>query len=387
MICELPYDVMSSEEARVLAASNPWSFLRISKPEIQCPPGTDPHAPEVYTKGREQFLKWIADGALAQDDRPRYYVYRQIMGQHRQAGFVALVSCDDYLRGTVRKHELTRPDKEDDRTRHIEVLNAQTGPAFLLYRAVPSLNQLLETMMASEPDIDFTAPDGVRHTAWSMGDAETITQVDQEFAQLTCLYIADGHHRTAAAARVHQARRGANDSGWFLAGLFPHDAVQVLAYHRVLMDLGKRTPAQLLAELEACFQIEPTADGQPTQKHELGLFLEGQWHRLRFRPEHTQAVDPVEVLDATLLQRLVLAPLFDIDNPRTSERIQFVGGIRGLGELERLVQKGVAACAFALFPTRIEDLLAIADAGGIMPPKSTWFEPKLRDGMFCHLLG
>jgi uncharacterized protein (DUF1015 family) len=388
-ICELPYDVMSSDEARVLAANKPWSFLRISKPEIECSPGTDPYAPEVYAKGRENFGKWIEAGSLVQDDRPRYYVYRQVMGQHRQTGFVAVVSCEDYLRGTVRKHELTRPDKEDDRTRHIESLNAQTGPAFLLYRAEPVLNQLLENVAASEPDIDYTAPDGVRHTAWSVGDAETIAQVDQQFSQMPCVYIADGHHRTAAAARVYEARRGGDlpGSAWFLAGLFPHDAVQVLAYHRVLMDLGNRTPAQLLAELEACFQIESTIDGQPTQKHELGLFLAGQWHRLRFRQEHTHAMDPVEGLDATLLQRLVLAPLFGIDNPRTSQRIQFVGGIRGLGELERLVKEGVAACAFALFPTRIEDLLAVADAGRIMPPKSTWFEPKLRDGMFCHLLG
>lgn len=386
-VCELPYDVMSSEEARSLAADNPFSFLRISKPEIDYPPGTSPHAPEVYARGRENFLSWIQQGILVQDDRPRFYVYRQIMGQHRQAGFIAVASCEDYLRGFIRKHELTRPDKEDDRTRHIESLDAQTGPAFLVYRSVPVLRQVAESVMASDPDVDFLAPDGVQHTAWNVGDTETMTQVEQRFAQLSRLYIADGHHRTAAAARVHEARCGAGDSGWFLAGLFPHDAVQVLAYHRALMDLGNRTPAQLLTELEACFVIESTTKGQPTRKHELGFHMAGQWHRLTFRPEHTHSADPIETLDATLLQRLVLAPVFGIDNPRTSDRIQFVGGIRGLGELERLVHQGSAACAFALFPTRIEDLLAVADADGIMPPKSTWFEPKLRDGMFCHRLG
>jgi uncharacterized protein (DUF1015 family) len=385
-ICELPYDVMSSEEARLIAAENPSSFLRISKPEIELPPGTDPHAPEVYARGRENLRKWIRDGALIQDDRPRYYVYRQIMGAHEQAGFVALASCDDYRRGIIRKHELTRPDKEDDRTRHIESLDAQTGPAFLLYRAVPALGQLLESIMASAPDVDFTAADGVRHTSWSVGDPETSAQVDDGFARVPCLYIADGHHRTAAAARVFEARQGAGGSAWFLAALFPDDRVRVLAYHRVLKDLGNRTPAQLLTELEACFEIKPVADGEPTRKHEVGLYLAGQWHRLTFRPETTQAANPVETLDATLLQHLVLAPVFGIKDPRTSDRIQFVGGIRGLGELERLVDEGAAACAFALYPTRIEDLLAIADGGGIMPPKSTWFEPKLRDGMFCHLL-
>jgi uncharacterized protein (DUF1015 family) len=386
-ICELPYDVMSSEEARALAADNPLSFLRISKPEIECPPGTDPHGAQVYARGRENLLRWIQEGALWEDDRPHLYVYRQKMGQHQQAGFVALASCDEYVGGQIRKHELTRPDKEDDRTRHIESLSAQTGPALLLYRAVPTLNRIVERVMQSAPDVDFVAPDEVRHTAWSVGDAETIALVEDEFARVPCLYIADGHHRTAAAARVHEARGGAGGSGGLLAGIFPHDQLQVLAYHRVLLDLAGRTPAQLLTELELCFAIEKATDGQPTRKHELGLFLAHQWYHLTFRPERTGSADPVETLDATLLQRLVLAPLFGIDDPRTSERIQFVGGIRGVGELERMVRGGAAACAFALYPTRIEDLLAIADGGGIMPPKSTWFEPKLRDGMFSYRLG
>jgi uncharacterized protein (DUF1015 family) len=220
-ICELPYDVMSSEEARILAADNPFSFLRISKPEIECPPDTNPHAPDVYARGRENFLGWIQQGILVQDDQPRFYVYRQIMGQHRQAGFIAVASCDDYLRGFIRKHELTRPDKEDDRTRHIESLDAQTGPAFLVYRSVPGLRQVTESVMASAPDVDFLAPDGVQHTAWSVGDAETMTQVEQGFAQLSRLYIADGHHRTAAAARVHKARRGAGTADGSWPGCFP----------------------------------------------------------------------------------------------------------------------------------------------------------------------
>jgi uncharacterized protein (DUF1015 family) len=385
-ICELPYDVMSSEEARLLAAGNPLSFLRISKPEIELSPGTDPHAPEVYVRGRENLLKWRREESLVQDPDARFYVYRQIMGDHRQAGFVAVASCEEYLRGDIRKHELTRPDKEEDRTRHIESLDAQTGPAFLIYRAVPALDQLLRTVMAAEPETDFIAPDRVQHTVWSVGDAEIVAQVEAGFSGVGRLYIADGHHRTAAAARVYQARAGAGGSARFLAGVFPHDQVQVLAYHRVLLDLGRRTPAQLLMELKSRFPVQQAADGQPTRKHEVRFFLADGWYQLTFEGDRVAGVDLVETLDATLLQRLVLAPLFGIEDPRTSQRIQFVGGIRGVGELERLVRSGAGACAFALYPTRIDDLLAIADAGGIMPPKSTWFEPKLRDGLFCHLL-
>jgi uncharacterized protein (DUF1015 family) len=385
-ICELPYDVMSSEEARALADGNPLSFLRVSKPEIDLPPGTDLYAPEVYAKGRENFQRLIREGALVQDPAPRFYLYRQIMGTHQQTGWVAAASCEDYLRGVILKHELTRVDKEDDRVRHIEVLNAQTGPVFLTHRAAPELEKLAEAATQTSPEVDFTAPDGVRHSAWSVADPAVIAAVEAEFVKIPRLYIADGHHRSAAAARVYQARNGAGHSGGFLAVIFPHHQMRILPYNRVLKDLNGLSPSQLLARLEAVFTIATGGAPSPAAPHEVSLFLGGQWLGLRFRPQFTATQDPFERLDVTLLQKHVLAPVFGIDDPRTSKRIHFVGGIRGPAELERLVNSGEFACAFSMYPTSIEDLMAIADAGGIMPPKSTWFEPKLRDAMFCHLL-
>jgi uncharacterized protein (DUF1015 family) len=387
-ICELPYDVMSSEEAREIASGNPLSFLHVSKPEIDLPAGTDIYSPAVYAKGRENFEKLMASGALRQDARPGYCLYRQIMGNHAQAGLVAAASCEDYLNNIIKKHELTRVDKEDDRVRHIETLNSQTGPVFLTYRAAAALDELFKKKMAETPEIDFTAKDGVRHTAWVLGDAETMEFIAGQFARISFLYICDGHHRSAAAARVYQARKGAGQSGYFLAVIFPHDQMQILPYNRVLKDLNGLTAAQLLEKLDEVFIIrsgEPVA-AKPLRKHELGLYLEGRWHALNFRPQFCATKDPIERLDVTLLQKHVLAPVFGIDDPRTSKRINFVGGIRGTGELEKLVNAGEYACAFSMYPTDIEDLMEIADAGGIMPPKSTWFEPKLRDAMFCHMI-
>jgi len=385
-LCELPYDVMSSDEARALAAGNPLSFLRVSKPEIDLPPGTDLYAPEVYAKGKENFDRLIADGALRRDAEPRFYFYRQIMGRHTQTGLVAAASCADYLGGVIKKHELTRVDKEDDRVRHIETLNAQTGPAFLTYRAVPTLDALAARVTAGAPEVDFTAPDGVRHSAWAVTDAADTVRIAAEFARIPCLYIADGHHRSAAAGRVFQRRNGAGGSREFLTVIFPHNQMQILPYHRVLKDLHGLTPETLLPRLAGVFEPLPAGDPQPARPHHVSLYLGGRWHALAFRGEFTRPENPIERLDVSLLQRLVLAPVFGIEDPRTSQRISFVGGIRGTGELEKLVDRGDYACAFALHPTGIEDLMAIADAGGIMPPKSTWFEPKLRDGMFCHLI-
>jgi uncharacterized protein (DUF1015 family) len=385
-ICELPYDVMSSEEAREMAAGNPLSFLHVSKPEIDLPPGTDIYSPTVYARGRENFTRLIADGALTQDPHPCFYLYSQVMGTHRQVGLVAVASCEEYLSGIIKKHELTRPDKEDDRVRHIESLNSQTGPVFLTYRAVPALNDFVAGKTGGPPDIDFIAKDGVRHTAWMVGDDASLRALEAEFAKVPCLYIADGHHRSAAAARVYQTRKDGGDSGLFLAVIFPHDQMQILPYNRVLKDLNGHTPRVLLEKLDGVFVIGPESASQPARKHELRLYLEGRWHSLHFRPQFAATTDPVEKLDVTLLQKYVLDPIFGIDDPRTSKRINFVGGIRGPVELERLVNSGDYACAFSMFPTSIEDLMTIADAGGIMPPKSTWFEPKLRDAMFCHMI-
>lgn len=385
-ICELPYDVMSSAEAREMAAGNPLSFLHVSKPEIDLPASTDVYAPEVYAKGKENFAKLIASDALRQDAGPCFYLYRQVMGKHSQVGLVAAASCEDYLNNIIKKHEFTRPDKEDDRVRHVETLNSQTGPVFLTYRANATMDELCKKKITEKPNIDFTAKDGVRHTAWVIGDAETVKLIETEFARIPFLYIADGHHRSAAAGRVYQSRKGAGQSGYFLSVIFPHNQMQILPYNRVLKDLNGLTAAQLLEKLDAVFTIKPKGTPQPAHKHELGFYLDGQWYTLNFRPQIAATSDPIEKLDVTLLQKYVLAPIFGIDDQRTSKRINFVGGIRGTGELEKLVNQGEYACAFSMFPTSIEDLMTIADAGGIMPPKSTWFEPKLRDAMFCHMI-
>ena len=385
-ICELPYDVMSSDEAREMAGWNPWSFLHVSKPEIDLAPGADAYAPEVYAQGRKNFERLIRDGALTKDSQPGFYLYRQIMGRHSQTGLVAVADCEECLHGVIKKHELTRPDKEDDRVRHIEALNAQTGPVCLACRAANAVDEFIARKTAENPEVDFTARDGVRHSSWTIHDAKEMRFIETEFAKVPALYIADGHHRSAAAARVFQNRKGMGHSGQFLAVIFPHDRMQILPYNRVLKDLNGWTPAQVLEILGAVFAIDSNGAAAPTRNHDVSLYLGGQWHTLIFRKKLLTTNDPLEKLDVTLLQQHVFEPVFGIKDPRKDDRIHFVGGIRGTAELEKLVNKGEAACAFSLFPVNIEELMAIADAGRVMPPKSTWFEPKLRDGMFCHLI-
>jgi len=385
-VCELPYDVMSSEEARTMAAGNPLSFLRVSKPEIDLPEGIDLYSDAVYAKGRENFGKLISDGVLRCDPAPMFHLYRQVMGGHSQIGLVGLASCQEYLDNIVKKHELTRPDKEDDRVRHIEALDAQTGPVFLTYRADSAVDALVSRTTAGEPEIDFTPPDGVRHSSWPVADAADVAFLETAFAGMAALYIADGHHRSAAAGRIYQSRKGAGGSNGFLTVIFPHNQMNILAYNRVLKDLHGKTPEEMLSALGQVFNICENDAPIPTAKHQLGFYLAGNWYGLDFKPELTSAGSAIDLLDVSLLQTTVLAPLFDIQDARTSKRIAFVGGIRGTDELEKLVDSGEFACAFSMFPTGIEDLMEIADAGGIMPPKSTWFEPKLRDAMFSHLL-
>jgi uncharacterized protein (DUF1015 family) len=290
------------------------------------------------------------------------------------------------LHGIIKKHELTRPDKEDDRVRHMETLNSQTGPVFLTYRATEKFDAFTGKKISEKSEIDFTAKDGVRHSSWKISDAGDIKFIESQFAHIPFLYIADGHHRSAAAARVFQSRKGAGHSGQFLAVIFPHNQMQILPYNRVLKDLNGHTPEQLLKKLEAVFTISKGEGAIPKRKHEFGFYFQGQWQKLSFRGNFLQTKEAIENLDVTLLQKNVLAPVFGIDDPRTSRKINFVGGIRGTAELEKLVGSGEYACAFSMFPTSIEDLMSIADAGGIMPPKSTWFEPKLRDAMFCHMI-
>ena len=385
-ICELPYDVMSSAEARENARGNPLSFLHVSKPEIDLPEDTDPYDAQVYAKGRENFSRLMADGALRKDTQPCFYFYRQIMGHHRQTGLVAAASCQEYLQGLIKKHELTRLDKEDDRLRHIETLNAQTGPVFLVYRATQEMDAIAAARVAQPPDTDFVAADGIRHTSWTVREAGAMEAIAAAFAAIPHLYIADGHHRSAAAARVCQTRKGAGESAHFLSVIFPHDQLQILPYNRVVKAAPGLGGASLLKKLEGVFQFLPGGAALPAAKHDVSLYLDGRWHCLRFRRELTEGRSALEGLDVSLLQQHVLAPIFSIDDPRTSKAVSFVGGIRGTAALEKLVNSNEYACAFSVYPTRIEDLMAIADAGGIMPPKSTWFEPKLRDAMFCHVI-
>jgi uncharacterized protein (DUF1015 family) len=385
-ICELPYDVVSSEEAAQAALGNPLSFFHVSKPEIDLPPGTDPCAEIVYRKARENFDRLRAEGHLRPDSAESFYLYRQVMGQHSQTGFVAAASCQQYLDGAIKKHEFTRPDKEEDRLKHIEALDAQTGPAFLAYRSSPELDEVIAEGVRTQPDTDFVAADGVRHTAWAIRDPQRISQIEELFRAVPALYIADGHHRSAAAARIYQKRQGAGRSGHFLTVIFPHTQVQILPYNRVLTELHGAEPDAFLEQLKSVFVVEKAEKPEPAEVHEAGLYLAKRWWRLRFKPELLAGGSPVENLDAALLQKHVLAPLLGIDDPRTSKRVNFVGGIRGTAELEKLVNSGQYACAFAMHPTSIEELMSVADSGGIMPPKSTWFEPKLRDGMFSHLI-
>jgi uncharacterized protein (DUF1015 family) len=385
-VCELPYDVLSTEEARAVASDNPLSFFHVSKPEIDLPADTDPHSPQVYERGRENFDRLIREGALKQDGDAAFYLYRQIMGEHVQTGLVATASCEDYLAGTIRRHEFTRPDKEDDRVHHMEALSAQTGPVFLTFRADAGFDAVVAKRTASPPEVDFTASDGVRHSSWALDGEGEREAVESVFERTSAFYIADGHHRTAAAARVYQARRGAGSSAWFLSVIVPHDQVRILPYNRAIKDLNGLAPDELVRRLSVVFDVAEDGEAEPSERHRLGLYLDGEWRTLRFRPELTASGDAFETLDVTLLQQHVLAPILGIDDPRTSDRIRFVGGIRGTAELERLVDSGDYACAFSMHPTGIEDLMSISDAGGVMPPKSTWFEPKLRDGMFCHLI-
>ena len=386
-ICELPYDVMSSDEAREMAKDKPLSFLHVSKPEIDLPPETDPYSDAVYAKGAENLQKLIADGHLFRDQKPNFYFYRQIMGDHSQIGLVAAASCEEYLSNTIRKHEFTRPQKEDDRVRHIESLNSQTGPVFLTYRASSVIDSIASEVTSKEPVVDFTGEDGVRHTSWTVSDEATIAKIAQEFAQIPNLYIADGHHRSAAAGRVFQSRNGAGATPGFLTVIFPDHQMKILAYNRAVKTLNGLSPSQLLDKIDLVATVVASAEPvEPASKHEFGMYLAGQWYRLQFREHLLQSADPVEMLDVALLQNNVLSPLLGIDDPRTSPGIDFVGGIRGLGELERLVNQDSHQVAFSMFATSIDDLMSVADADKVMPPKSTWFEPKLRDAMFSYML-
>lgn len=393
-VAALPYDVMSTAEAREMAAGNPVSFLHVSRPEIDLPPETDIHSEPVYQQGRENLLRFIADGVLLQEGSDCYYVYRQKMGAVIQTGLVVCSGVADYQSGVVRKHELTRADKEEDRVRHIDCLDANDEPVFYTYRHDPFISEIIAATTASAPEYDFIAADAVAHTFWVISDEKIITSLTDAFAAIPFLYVADGHHRSAAASRVRELRKQANpghtgteEYNYFLTVIFPDTELNIMPYNRTVKDLNGYSVAEFMALVSRNFEITPLATPcEPLERHCFGMYLADCWYELSAREDSFDPADPVGSLDVSILQNNILSPLLGIRNPRTDQRINFVGGIRGIGELEKLVDGGEYEVAFALFHTTIEELIELAAADKIMPPKSTWFEPKLRSGLFVHLL-
>jgi uncharacterized protein (DUF1015 family) len=385
-VAAVPYDVVSAEEARYLARGNPLSFLHVSRAEIDLPAGTDPYSDEVYERAAENFADLRARAPLVEEEAPAFYIYRLHMGAHTQTGMAACFSIDEYDHGLIKKHEKTRPDKEDDRTRHMLAINAQTGPVFLTYSATGAVDAVVERVTAGVPLFDFTAADGVRHVIWTV-EEDANEDVVAAFAEVSHLYIADGHHRAASAARTRRALagRGPGEHDRVLAVAFPDNQVQILSYNRVVKDLGGMSTAGFLEAVQKQVPVTENSPDLPKHKGQATMYLAGRWYRLDLGAA-VSSVDPTSALDVSRLQDAVLGPVLGIHDVRTDKRIDFVGGIRGTEELERLVGAGDAAVAFSLNPVAVHDLMQIADAGGIMPPKSTWFEPKLRDGLLSHLI-
>jgi uncharacterized protein (DUF1015 family) len=387
-VASVPYDVVNTDEARALAANNPLSFLHVSRPEIDMPEGTDTHSDPVYRKALENFDKLIKNCPLVTEQTPSLYLYRLIMGDHEQIGVVASCSIDEYDQDLIRKHERTRRDKEDDRTQHMLVLRAQTGPVFLTYRASREIDTMvMETTMANAI-FDFAAADGVQHTVWRVPDPVRFVHA---FREIPFLYIADGHHRAASAARARAELReqsfgytGDEEYNCFLAVIFPDDQVQILAYNRAVRDLNGLSKDEFIEALKKSFEVTEDGRDTPERRGNWGMYLDGSWYTLSLRPAASPPQGTVESLDVSILQDRVLDPILGIKDVRTDKRIDFIGGVRGSKELEQLVDEGKAAVAFSLYPTTMEDLLSVSDAGEIMPPKSTWFEPKLRDGLLIH---
>ena len=384
-VAAVPYDVVTRDEAASIAHGNPLSFLHVSRAEIDVAAGTDPYADEVYEQAARNFRALQAAAPLVTEDVPSLYVYRLKMGQHEQTGIAACFSLDDYDTDIIKKHERTRRDKEDDRTRHMLAIGAQTGPVFLTYRAAPHVSDLVDQTVGTEPLFDFMASDHIGHTVWKVRDRDRNRFVDA-FAAVPTLYIADGHHRAASAARARKQRRstaGAGEWDKFLGVAFPHDQVQILAYNRIIKDLAGALPASVLSRLRERFAITP-GPSRPVRRGDVSMYLDGVWYTIELG-EPSPSGPIAGRLDVDLLQELILAPVLGIGDVRTDKRIDFVGGARGTEFLEQSVSSGGAAVAFSLYPVSVDDLMAISDAGGIMPPKSTWFEPKLRDGLLSHV--
>lgn len=394
-VASRPYDVLNSEEARAEAAGNPRSLYHIIKPEINFEPGTDEHDARVYDKAVENFRAFQHNGWLVQDDREHYYIYAQTMNGHTQYGIVVAANVADYLNGVIKKHELTRRDKEEDRMKHVRVQNANIEPVFFAFPDNKALQEIIDRVTAGEPEYDFIAPDGFGHTFWVIDDDATIARITEEFARIPYLYIADGHHRTAAAAlvgnekaRLNPDHRGDEEYNYFLAVAFPASHLRIIDYNRLVKDLNGLSPAEFLEKLEFNFIVRDmgTVPYRPDRLHNFSLYLEGRWYSLTAREGTYNDSDPIGVLDVTISSDLILRDILGITDLRSDKRIDFVGGIRGLGELSRRVDSGEMAAALALFPVSMKQLMDIADSGNIMPPKTTWFEPKLRSGLVIHKL-
>jgi uncharacterized protein (DUF1015 family) len=391
-VAAVPYDVVSTEEARELAGENPLSFLRVSRPELEMSDITDIYSDEVYEKAAQNFERLISSAPLTTENESSFYLYRLRMGDHEQTGVVACCSVDEYDSDVILKHERTRKDKEDDRTRHMLSLRAQTGPVFTTYRANATIDELVNAMAKAAPLFDFVAPDGVGHTVWIV--PQTMNQALVEaFSEIPRLYIADGHHRAKSASRARAELRdrntqhtGGEEYNFFQCVLFPADQLRILPYNRAVKDLNAYSPEEFMNEVSRAFEIVENADPSPSSQGEISMYIGGRWHGLRLGTDVTRPLDVVDQLDVSVLQSRLLAPILAVQDPRTDKRIDFIGGIRGTAELERLVNSGRAAVAFSLYPTTLDNLMEVSDAGEIMPPKSTWFEPKLRDGLLSHLI-
>ena len=394
-VAALPYDVMNSKEAAEMVKGNPYSFLHVDKAEIDLPEGTDLYSEQVYLKARENMDKLVADGICAQDDENRFYIYRQVMNGRAQTGLVGCVSIDDYINNVIKKHELTRADKEADRINHVDYCDANTGPIFLTYRPQEKLAAMLEDWKKShDPVYDFVTEDGIGNTVWVVDDENDINALSSAFEEIPCLYIADGHHRAASAVRVGMKRReqfpeydGSEEFNFFLAVLFDCNELEIMDYNRVMKDLNGNSEEEFIAKISEKFEVEKVGKAayKPEEAHTFGMLLGGEWYKVSAKAGTFDENDPVASLDVSILQNNLISPILGIDDPRTDKRIDFVGGIRGLGELERRVSEDMCL-AFSMYPTTLEELMDIADAGQLMPPKSTWFEPKLLSGLFIHKL-
>jgi uncharacterized protein (DUF1015 family) len=391
-VAAVPYDVVSAEEARALAGDNPFSFLRVSRPEIELPEGVDVYADAVYAKASANFDRLIEKAPLIIEDEPSFYLYRLVMSGRAQTGLVACCSVDEYDDDIIRKHERTRKDKEDDRTRHMLEIGAQTGPVFLTHRPNSTVKELERRIISSEPLFDFVAPDEIAHTIWR-APAEMNQALIEAFGQIPLLYIADGHHRAKSASRARETLRAKNiahtgneEYNFFQCVIFSSDELHILPYNRVVKDLNHYSREDFLKEVESAFEITPDADPRPAKRNNFSMYLNGRWYGLKLKGEVTRRIKMSDRLDVSALQNEMLAPILGIQDVRTDKRIDFIGGVRGTQELERLVDSGRFAVAFSLYPTTIDELMEISDAGEIMPPKSTWFEPKLRDGLLSHII-